>query len=201
MKFFLTISLFIVIYDGAAQVLDKNYFGINYRFGSSNSVSNTTYRLQNPNYKTIGLGLSYLIKLKPPSHSTYSASIPYIRTELNYGARSGQFDVNNTATRLSTSCFDMTVLIPATFKVTESIFPYLSLGGNLSYRKISSSYPPINIAIPQFKPGMAIEIGVSFVGERLISICGVRLLNEFGDYSFQETSFFWSLCGKRKKKE
>ncbi len=200
--FYIVILLNVFCQNAKAQTLDRNRLGLNCRFGLSESrdaSTSSTLQTNNPLYLSAAEGLIYLIKMKPIQRNEV-ALLPYLRTELNLSGRSGLFNINNMLTRLSTTNIDLVVLAPISFKINESTFPYLGLGGNYSYNLNAWSPDGPSSIMPRSKAGLVADMGVSFFGERIMSFLGFRLMGEFGPYAFSEWGFYYSLAIKPKKK-
>lgn len=197
---FILVSCFYFL-QAQSQIIDKSIFGIGIRYGfCQGKIPSSNLLTDYPIYLTGALGFTYLIKMKPAS--THRALIPYLRTELSFAHRAGQFDSNNSLSRFATNSIDFTALVPLTAKINDGTYFYLSAGTNLSFNVSTRSNPENQSSVmPTLKFGLVSEVGFSYTGERITSLFGVRSLSETSDYSFNEFSIFYSICGRKRKKD
>lgn len=121
--------------------------------------------------------------------------IYYLKTELAFSNKKGVFDVKGIGlVGFNSNAIDLSLTLPLTVKISETLRASVGLGGNISYqtsRKIFTDSSPL----PSLPAGNKIHFGLVgdfgfLVDDSSTALFGLRTLIEFADYPYAELGIY-----------
>lgn len=187
-------------FSASGQVLRHgNSWGIFVRPVLSKGLNANVNTLTDPNYLTGGLGIYDLIRIR-----NTPARIPLylIRTELGFNNRTGLFDIQGLGpVRLSSNVIDLSVVLPLSFEISETLRATVGIGGSLGYltsskaETVAGSSTPISNS--SWGSGFILDAGF-LVDAKSTAMLGFRTLLSSGPYRYSEFGFYVGMGFPRK---
>ncbi len=195
--------LFSQVFCYAQSKSERIQLGIFTMAGNSLGINNASSPINNQvvTYRDgfVGTGLYVFIKLKKDSTASV---LRYMKVDLGFASRSGAFDVGSgNIVRSTSNSFDLTVLLPVSYKVTAEFDGYAAFGAVISYQ-FNRTINPVQ-SLPNFstenafKPGYAVELGFR---SNSGSAFGYRTMAQFNDYPYRVGAIFFAFCPTQPKK-
>ncbi len=154
-------------------------------------VTNGLSVLDDPTFLAAGLGAYALIRVK-----TEPGKVPFyfLRAEAGLSNRAGIFEVEGFGpVRITSNIVDVSMIVPLTIEVTESLRANVGLGGSLGYlvnsKVESDSGIPPTVSQATLRSGLIVDVGF-LVDAKTTALFGLRALVEGVDYGYAEIGLY-----------
>ena len=204
MKNILTIVLSVFAYTlfGQTEAAQKPKVGILLE----NGFSHRAFAGRSTVYHNLRMGVYKHFSLKG---KVFQPWIPFLRTEIVAGARTGDFYNTNTAQTewVNSTVIDLNLILPVRWSLAENVFCNVGIGFQTGIgvnSLFTDSNPTRQLLRTSINPSIGIitDVNVSF-GGRTNACIGTRNLVSYSPYSYVVNSFYFgfSIPNLTRKKE